>query len=325
MPENSIGRRLDVFLSLRFSTWSRSAISRAIASGEVESELRPLKASSILRPGEVLRVYIPGIAPSHAAPPLPPVLYEDEHILVLNKPPGLLTHPSGQRWDYGVIGLVREARPGIQPDLGHRLDRDTSGALVLTKTTIANRHVKDCFQTRQVSKSYLALVWGSPPWEETVAEGKIGQKPIRKLELRRSVTDDGDDARTRVNVEARIGDISLVHCRPVTGRTHQIRVHLESLGFPIVGDKIYGQPDEIFLEYMEQGATDMVRQAVGFPRQCLHARSIAMPHPVSGQILKVVAPLPEDMQRIVDGERPSWPDPGIPLPPEDSSELEEGG
>lgn len=308
VTDTSAGRRLDVFLSLRFSDWSRTRIARAITEGLVISEDRPLKPSTTLKAGEVLRVYIPGIAPQNTAPPLPPILYEDTHLLLLNKPPGMLTHPSGQRWEYAVIGLVREARPDIRPALAHRLDRDTSGVLVLTKTDVANRYMKDAFQNRIVSKSYLAIVRGSVPWEEEIADGPIGICG-GTLELRRAVRPDGDVAQTRVNVVQRLQNHTLVQCKPLTGRTHQIRVHLESLGFPILGDKIYGQPDDIFLEYMAQGITERVRTTVGFPRQCLHAASIAFPHPASGQILKVNAPLPEDMQNIVDGIPPQWPEP----------------
>jgi 23S rRNA pseudouridine1911/1915/1917 synthase len=311
VPDTAAGRRVDVFLSLRFTDWSRSKLARAVEACEVLSDLRPLKPSTTLRAGEALYVLIPGIAPLTPPPPLPPVLYEDDWLLILNKPPGLLTHPSGQRWEYGIIGIVREARPGIKPDLAHRLDRDTSGALVLTKQSDANRHMKELFQSRQVSKTYMALVRGVVPWEQEVCEGAIGKPPGHILELRRGVVPDGDAAKTSFEVVWRGQETSLVLCRPVTGRTHQIRVHLENLGYPILGDKIYGQPDEIFLEYMDFGATKKIREAVGFPRQCLHAYSIAFPHPLSKQILKTVAPLPEDMQRIVDGELPSWPESDI--------------
>lgn len=307
VPDHCAGMRIDVFLSLRYSDWSRSKIAKAIQEGQVESELRSLKPSTTLHAGEILKVYIPGIAPEGAPPPLPPVLYEDDSLIILNKPPGMLAHPSGQRWEYAVIGLVREARPSISPDLAHRLDRETSGILVLTKSSAANHHMKEVFKGRRASKTYLALVHGTIPWEEETADGPIGQKPIRKLELRRAVVENGDPSRTRFTVQKRLGAHTLVACQPVTGRTHQIRVHLESVGFPILGDKIYGQPDDVFLEYITLGATPLVRAAVGFPRQCLHAHRLAFPHPVSGEILEVVAPLPEDMQRVVDGEMPTWP------------------
>lgn len=305
VPGSAAGRRADVFLSLRFSDWSRTRIARAITEGLVVSDDRPLKPSTTLRSDEVLRVFIPGIAPSGAPPPFPPVLYEDAHLLAIDKPAGMLAHPSGQRWEYAVIGLVREARPDIKPDLAHRLDRETSGVMMITKTPEANRYMKEVFQQRRVSKTYLAIVHGSPAWEETLADGPIGLCG-NELELRRAVREGGDTASTRIEVRQRLGALSLVACRPLTGRTHQIRVHVESVGHPILGDKIYGQPDAVFLEYMDRGPTPAVRKAVGFPRQCLHAHSLAFAHPISGQILKIVAPLPPDMQRVVDGAPPRW-------------------
>ncbi len=118
---------------------------------------------------------------------------------------------------------------------------------------------------------------------------------------------DGAHARTRFKVLSRLGEHALVGCKPLTGRTHQIRVHLDHLGFPILGDKLYGQPDGIFLENLRVGPTDRVRAAIGFPRHALHARSLAFPHPRSGQVVRVRAPLPADMRAIVEGGTPAWP------------------
>lgn len=299
------GRRADVFLATWFTDWSRTKLAQYIRDGFVESERRTLKPSSTLQAGEVLRVYVPGIAPVGAPPPLPPIIYEDEWLMALNKPPGMLTHPSGQRWEYGIIGLARAERPGLPMALAHRIDRDTSGVLVLTKNVDADRKLKLYFKERKVHKTYHAIVRGVVPWEEQMVDGPIGIAG-RKLELRRAVVEGGDPAKTRVKVLRRMEGYTLVGCKPVTGRTHQIRVHLEHVGHPILGDKIYGQPDEVFLEYMDLGPSAAVRAAVGFPRQCLHARAIRFPHPITGAPLKIVAPLPDDMRAIVKGAAPKW-------------------
>ncbi len=279
-PEHA-GWRLDAYLSARFASWSRAAVQRAIKAGEVESDRRRLKPSSLLEGGELLRLYMKGLAPDGPPPPLPPILYEDERLLVLNKPPRLLCHPAGDKYAYAVIGLAREARPDHRVDLCHRLDRDTSGILVLSKDLAANAAVKHALKPRD----------GQPAW-------------------------------TSVEVLARRGALSLVACRLHTGRTHQIRVHLEAWGHAIVGDRVYGQPDEVFLEWNERGATPMVRAAARFPRQCLHAWRMRLPHP-DGPMLELEAPLPEDMQGVLDGAPVVWPE-GVedeaPDAPEDEDE-----
>ncbi|MFZ5479425.1 MAG: RluA family pseudouridine synthase [Myxococcota bacterium] len=307
VTDRAAGRRLDVFLSLRFSDWSRTELTRWIKQGLVVSDQRTLKPSTTLRLGEVLRVYIPGIAPTEEAPPLPPVLFEDDWLMVVDKPAGLLMHSVGQKWAYGLVGLARGARPDCEcVDLAHRLDRETSGVVVLTKTHYANRHLKDMFQARKVSKTYWALVRGVPGWEETACDAPLGAAGA-EVELRQGVRPDGAPARTRFKVLERLAGHALVACKPLTGRTHQIRAHLEALGHPILGDKLYGQPDDVFLEQLRVGPTDRVRAAIGFSRHCLHARGIAFPHPHTGQIVKVKAPLPADMRAIVEGAPPAWP------------------
>jgi 23S rRNA pseudouridine1911/1915/1917 synthase len=306
VSERAAGRRADVFLQLRFPNWSRSSLSHNIRTGHVTSNQRLLKPSSTLQLGEVIRVYIPGIAPLDAAPPLPTVLYEDEWLMALDKPAGLIMHPVGQKWAWGLVGVVRRARPDAAIDLAHRLDRDTSGVVVVTKTPEANRHMKQMFMDRRVGKVYWALVRGVPEWEEAVCDARLGKAAVSEVLLRQGENPDGAVARTRFKIIHRLAGHALVACKPVTGRTHQIRAHLEHIGFPILGDKLYGQPDAVFLELLEHGATPAMRAHIGFPRHALHARSIAFPHPKTGQILRIKAPLPPDMRAIVNGAAPRW-------------------
>lgn len=316
------GRRLDVYLSLRFPDWSRSTFAQWIRAGGVASDQRPsLKPSTMVNEGEVLRIFVPGIAPDAAPPPLPPVLYEDDWLLAVDKPPGLLMHSVGQKWAYGLVGLARAARPDADIDLSHRLDRETSGVVVLTKTAEANRRMKELFQTRLVGKTYVALVRGVPEWDEVDCDAPLGHPPASEVELRRGHVPGGESALTRFTVLRRLPAHALVRCKPRTGRTHQIRAHLEHLGFPILGDKLYGQPDAVFLTNVREGATPAVRAAIGFPRHCLHARAITFPHPASGQALRIVAPLPADMRAVVQGEAPRW-DPEPAEPEEDQRQPE---
>lgn len=313
ITDRAAGRRADVFLSLRFNDWSRTALAGFIRSGHVVSDARTLKPSSTLKQGEVLRIYIPGIAPFDEPPPMPPVLWEDEWLLAVDKPSGLLMHPVGQKWSWGLVGVVRRARPDADIDLAHRLDRETSGVVIVTKHPDANRHLKKMFSERKVGKVYWAVVRGTPEWDETTCDAPLGHADGSEVILRQGNNPDGAAARTRFKVVHRIppghgGAYSLVACKPLTGRTHQIRAHLEHVGFPILGDKLYGQPDNVFLELLEKGATERVRGLIGFPRHALHARSIAFPHPKTGQIVRVRAPLPPDLRAIVHGGAPVWGD-----------------
>jgi RluA family pseudouridine synthase len=323
-PEHA-GWRLDAYLSARFASWSRAAVQRAIKAGEVESDRRRLKPSSLLEGGELLRLYMKGLAPDGPAPPLPPILYEDERLLVLNKPPRLLCHPAGDKYAYAVIGLARDARPDHRVDLCHRLDRDTSGILVLSKDLAANAAVKHALKHRDeaLAKTYQALCWGEPAEDRAELRGPIGEATGSQIRLRRGVHPEGQPAWTSVEVLARRGALSLVACRLHTGRTHQIRVHLEAWGHAIVGDRIYGQPDEVFLEWNERGATPMVRAAARFPRQCLHAWRMRLPHP-DGPMLELEAPLPDDMQGVLAGAPVVWPE-GVEDAAPDAPEEEDEG
>ena len=305
IDEWGAGQRLDVFLSRRFSKFSRSSIARFVSSNHVSSPMRNLKPSSLLSFGDVLHIYIPGLAPSGPPPPHPPILFEDSDILVVNKPSGMLVHPSGDEFVWTIISVLRLYRKEQCLDLVHRLDRDTSGTLVITKNKESNAYLKKELQKRNINKVYHAISRGSPPWEVKDLRAPIAEHPTAKLRLRRTVLPSGLPSHTSFRVLQRLDNYSLIECLLHTGRTHQIRVHLEYLGYPILGDKIYGQKDDIFLEHLHQGATKRVREIVSFSRHCLHAAKITFNHPKKG-LLTIGSPLPEDMQSILNGVQPTW-------------------
>lgn len=309
VSEDSAGIRVDKWLSLRFSSISRTVAARHLKSGLVVSEWRVLKGSSPVLAGEPLRIYVPGFAPDGPPPPLPPVLYEDDRVLVLNKPAGLLSHPAGDRFAWGVIGLAKQARPAARVDLVHRLDRDTSGVMVLTKDVAANAFLKERFKHRssELRKVYLTIVRGLVSWKERDVSAPIGTAQDSRVRLRRCVVAGGLTAHTSFSVVDRMEHtaLTLVRCALHTGRTHQIRVHLEHAGHGILGDKLYGQPDELFLDWLDQGASASVRARAGYPRQCLHAWQLRLPHPDGGTV-NLEAPLPADMQALVEGAVPHW-------------------
>jgi 23S rRNA pseudouridine1911/1915/1917 synthase len=304
VTSRAAGMRVDRFLAARFPDRSRTSFARALRAGEVRDATgQTLRASTTLRGDEVLHLYIPGLAPAGAPPPLPPVLYEDDRVIVLNKPPGMMAHPAGTEFAWAVIGLAREAWPDDAIDLVHRLDQDTSGAIVLSKDLEANRALKGALLTGRVRKHYLAICRGITDWDSRELTGSIGAADgIIRIQM--AVRPDGLPARTDVEVLGRQAcGLSLVRCRLHTGRTHQIRVHLAHAGLPILGDRMYGVPPDVFLDTRSTGALSEAHLSlVGAPRQALHAAEVCFPHPDGGERV-VQAPLLEDMTRW-------WDDPG---------------
>ena len=302
------GQRVDVYLANRFPRFSRSQIKRMIRQGEISRPATALKPASTLFAGEEIWISSPDLAPPGPPPPLPIIIHEDERLLVVSKPAGMLAHPAGLTFTYGLVGIARAARPDHVVDLAHRLDRETSGINVLTKDKAANGFLKAAFREKTPKKLYKAIVVGNPDWSEATVEGPIGHAEGSAIRIRRGINEAGLSAKTVVKVLAQLDGHCLVSAEPHSGRTHQIRVHLESLGIPILGDKMYGQPDAIFLHYLDHGEGPMIRRATGFPRHALHAAELSIPHPDGGSIT-LQAPLCEDMASIIAGERPSWPEP----------------
>jgi len=236
---------------------------------------------------------------------MPEVLYEDDRILVVNKPAGMLVHPAGEKFAWGLIGVVKRARPDDKIDLVHRLDRETSGVLVMTKDRKTNVFLKQVFFEHRVEKVYMAIVRGQVPWKHQEIQAPVGLAISSDIRLRRGVNPEGRPAHTTVKTLQVMDETTLVSCQIHTGRTHQIRVHMEHVGFPLLGDKIYGQPDRIFIEYLERGINDALRTHLRFPRHALHSSSLAFPHP-DGHQVTVQAPLTDDMNAVVNGASPAW-------------------
>jgi 23S rRNA pseudouridine1911/1915/1917 synthase len=302
------GRRADVWLRTRLPQLSRTQIVRLIREHRVSSHQRPLKPSTTLQAGEVLRLRRPGLVPDSPPPPLPEVLYEDDRLLALNKPAGLLVHPAGPSFVWSLIAVARRNRPGVALHLGHRLDRDTSGVVIMGKDAEANRHLKKAFREQRVQKSYLAICRGEPAWKTYHHQGPIGDDATSEIRLKMGVVPGGSSASTEFTVEEMLEGGSLVSCRPHTGRTHQIRVHLDDLGHPLVGDRIYGQPDSTFLHIFAEGFDDWALERVALPRHALHAKELVLPHPDDDRPTRILAPLADDLKTIVQSGR-------VPSPP----------
>lgn len=292
--------RVDVFLTAKLTDTSRSRVRGWVRGRDIRSDRRPLKPSSSLQAGERLELELPQLEGGEIEmPPPPPVLYQDADIVAYDKPSGLLAHPSGGTFAYGLINLAREAFPGEALHLLHRLDRETSGVSLLARSELANVSVKQAFKEREVLKTYHAIVRGRVPWDQQDVDAPIGSIPGSIIRIKQAVVSGGQPARTEVRVLARFPRLTLVSCRPHTGRTHQIRVHLEHLGFPILGDRLYGQEPDVFLGLLEGHPVSRLRQRLGHPRHCLHARALHLRHPRSGEVLSLRAPMPPDMARVL--------------------------
>jgi 23S rRNA pseudouridine1911/1915/1917 synthase len=304
---NYAGWRLDRYLQQKITRLSRARIQKIIRE-RLRCDARPLKPSSTVTPG--LRFVLikdvddePEPEPRDAIE----VLFDDPHLIAINKPAGLAVHPSARYYRHTVTQWMSDharGADGVRPDLAHRLDRETSGVLICGRGVDATRQLKFAFARRQTEKTYLALTTG-----HLARDGWFAiDTPMRLTEHVKVVMEvhpAGMPSLTEVRVLRRghFGDgtgCSLVECRPKTGRQHQIRVHLASIGHPIVGDKIYGCPLDQFLRFCKGEQTDADRAQLRFPRHALHAAALVFPHPATGVPLKIDAPLAADLRDFID-------------------------
>lgn len=293
VPRVCDGWTVQDFLVKRFEAWDEGEVLAGIDEGlVVHPDGRVLTRADVLAAPLVLDVRIPGLAPTHPPPPLPPILHEDDRVIAIDKPSDLMMHPSGARFQYALIGLAKHHWPGLPIDLVHRLDRDTSGVVLLTKDKAANAFLKKALREGRADKRYVARVRGRPAWDQATITHPIGRAegPIR---IQMACRPDGLSACTEVRVLARdrARPETLVALRPQTGRTHQLRVHLARVGHPILGDILYGTPAETFLCVRGKGRQPATDEATHASRLLLHARRLRMPHPDGGELV-VDAPLP---------------------------------
>ncbi len=289
IPPELHGQRLDRALAALVPEFSRNYLSQLIEAGAASAKGQPLlKPARKVTAGEVISLQLRPTASSQAFTPQPmplDVLYEDAHLAVIHKPAGLVVHPAPGNWSGTLLNglLARDASAAQLPRAGivHRLDKDTSGLLVVARSRQAMDALVAAIAARQVRREYLALAhrpWAGPPEREV--DAPIGRDPRNRLRM--AVVDlsqaSGKPAQTHISLLANADSGCLVRCLLRTGRTHQVRVHMAHLGHPLVADSLYGGP----------AAADLTRQA-------LHARRLALAHPITGQALSFEAPLPADM------------------------------
>jgi 23S rRNA pseudouridine1911/1915/1917 synthase len=292
VSENDVKLRLDHFLAKRLPLYSRSRLQQLIRSGFVRLNGASTRPRQIVRTGDKIDVRESPVEQIETRPQRIPldILFEDDDLIVINKPAGLTVHPGAGQREHTLVnallshcttlsGIGGKERPGIV----HRLDKETSGCLVVAKNDLAHRELSRQFADRTVEKIYLALVAGKLHKPAGVIEERIGRHPVHRQRM--SVTTKrGRTAKTEYRVVRSNEEASLIECRLHSGRTHQVRVHLHHLGHPVLGDKVYG-----------------ARLVKNFPRQMLHAWKLGFRHPRTGEWKQFQASVPDDFKEAVAG------------------------
>ncbi|TDJ53989.1 MAG: RluA family pseudouridine synthase [Gemmatimonadetes bacterium] len=296
--------RLDRFLADQLSL-SRTVAARLIADKAVTVGGRPARASRTLQRGEVVTVSYPADEPPRtlkpAAIPLT-IVFEDDHLAVIDKPAGLVVHPAPGHWDDTLVNALvgrgttlsggAEGRPGIV----HRLDKDTSGLMLVAKTDIAHRRLSSALAARKIRRTYAALTWGHLSEDPTVVDAPIARH--QRDRKRMVVATAGRPARTRVEVVARFPVTELLRVELETGRTHQIRVHMAHIGHPVVGDRVYGAGGSKRISGTGRIRATAIERAA--PRQALHSARLEFAHPVTGDAVDCTAEWPIDLWPALD-------------------------
>ena len=304
--------RVDKFITSHQEDTSRNRVQQAIKLGYVLVNDKPAKANTIIRPCDVIKFVMPyqrrGVEILPEDIPLD-IAYEDEDVLVVNKPAGMVVHPGHGNYTGTLVNAlafylgISQGPDGEDERLGvlvHRIDKDTSGLLVVAKNPTAQAHLADQFFVHSIDRVYTAVVWGNIAEDEGTIAGTIGRDPNDRLRFR--VYDDpekGKWAVTHWKVLERYGFITVVECRLETGRTHQIRVHMASIGHPLFNDERYGGAEirqgTIYTKYRQfiQNCFEIC------PRQALHARTLGFTHPRTGERIFLEAPLPADMTALI--------------------------
>jgi len=304
--EEHAGARLDWFIAQTFPSYSRTHIRKAINLSGVKVNARRAKAAQRIVAGDRVLVQLPELAkegPLPAAIPLD-VLYEDDAIAVINKPPGMVVHPGRGHWEGTLASALRyhfdqlseyggPSRPGIV----HRLDRDTSGVILIAKTDTAHQRAAGQFEARTVTKEYRAITLGAPNRDRDVVDLPIGIHPYQreKMAVRRDHPS-AKPAQSFYEVERRFAGFALVRIAPKTGRTHQIRLHLASVGCPVLCDRLYGGRARLTLGELTRDPAD---ETLLIDRQALHAARLTVRHPMTDAEMTFEAPLPADMQQTL--------------------------
>jgi len=310
VDESQAGARLDWFLAQQFTGYSRVLLRKVINAAGVTVDGKRVKAAYHLRAGERISIVMPELDRAGPEPENIPldILFEDAAIAVINKPPAMVVHPAKGHWAGTLTAALQfhfdqlsshggPTRPGIV----HRLDRDTSGVMVIAKTDSVHMHLAAQFESRTVEKEYFAITIGAPNHDRDMIDLPIGAHPYQreKMAIRREHTT-SREAQSFYEVSERFAGFAAMKVLPKTGRTHQIRLHLASIGCPVLCDRLYGGRATITRGEISRDAEDT---SPLLERQALHARRLKIEHPTTGETLEFIAPLPADLEVVLEALR----------------------
>jgi 23S rRNA pseudouridine1911/1915/1917 synthase len=300
-PEDA-GTRLDIFLSRHCNDLSRTHLKRLIENHHVWLNQRKTKGSRILKTGDEIRIEIPPAQPLDLVPEARPleVLFEDKDLIVINKPAAWVVHPgAGNRQGTLVHALLHHCKDlseiggKLRPGIVHRLDKGTSGLILVAKNNRSHAVLSEMFKSREIKKKYLAFIWGTPEEKNGTTDLPLGRslKDRKKISTRATKV---RKAKTIYRVLKTWGPISLLELEPVTGRTHQLRVHLTEIGHPVVGDPTYGKG----LKRLASLPEPISKLVQDYPFQLLHASDLNFRHPITGKVISLKAPMRKEMQTL---------------------------
>lgn len=298
--EEDYGKRLDLFVSEHVDSCQRSRTSDLIKSQYIRVNSEFKKPAYKIRPGDIVICIIPPIEPLLFEPEQIPldILFEDNDIIIINKQPGLVVHPAPGNWTGTLVNGLLYHYPDIQageepfrPGIVHRLDKDTSGAMVIAKNSKTLFKLSETFRSREVKKEYFAVVYGIVKRDNIISDLPVGRHPIDRKKMSTN-SPKGKPAETHFNVQKRFINATLLRCEIKTGRTHQIRVHCEAMGHPIIGDDVYSNKKG-------QHGKDLKALTDGIRRQMLHSMHLQFIHPITMEQLSFTAPLPADMFELL--------------------------
>ena len=303
------GMRIDQYLVLQFPDFSRSIIQKAIDADSVKINELPIKRSTKVRQGDCVRIWLPQPERTDPAPENIPlqILHEDEFLAVVNKPYNMVVHPARGNWSGTLVNALAfhfkelsTLNGAYRPGIVHRLDRDTSGVILVAKEEQTHRDLGMLFETRKIFKEYIAITQGLLDRDSDYIERRIGQHPHDRIKM--IVSDDVEnskDACTYYEVQERFRGYTYVRMQPRTGRTHQLRVHLASIGCPVLADKTYSGRDSFRLSDLVPSLAGSASDEVLLPRQALHAQRLRFMHPRTKVVIAVEAPLPPEFVRTL--------------------------